>query len=161
MAKEDPNKKFMKKMLEIRKKLLNKKTMEDIGEKASDMVRERTRLGYGIKEPGSDKQKKLTALSRGYKNQRKRNPPTGPSTPAKSNLTYTGKMLDDIDYKVKGEDKDGRSIEIGIYDEESAEKAEWVTTNDPKRAFMGLTKAQIKELKVWMGKNYKKLIKKK
>lgn len=156
--KEDPVKKFKDKMNKIRNSLLKKRTLEDIGKKASDMIRVRTRLGYGLKEKGSLKQKKLEKLSKGYKSYRKRNKPPGPTTPAKSNLTYTGDMLDDIDYKVLGEKTSGRSIEIDIYKEESNQKARWVSE---KRPFMGLTSPQIKELKIWLGKNLKKFTKKK
>ena len=158
MAKKtDPTKVFRDKMAKIRKKLLRTKTLDDIGEKAVDMLVQRTRLGYGIKEPGSQKQKKLDKLSPKYKAYRKLHKPTGNSTPAKSNLTYTGQMLDDVQYKVQGEKRDGRSVEIGIYEDESAKKAGWVT--DGGRAFMGLTKAQVKELKIWIGRNLRKLTK--
>lgn len=155
--KQDPVKKFNTQLMKIRNKLVDKRNLEDLAEKAVKMIRDRTRLGLGLYKEGSTKPKKLAPLSPKYKKWRKKNRPSGPTTPAKSNLTYTGDMLDDIDFKITGNKKEGYSIKIGIWEENSKDKALW--NAEMGRHFMGLTYPQVKELKRWISKKMLKMLK--
>lgn len=60
----------------------------------SDQIRKRTRLGYGVSSDST--QQGLAPLTQGYINQRRRSELFGQTTPAKSNLTRTGELLNAI-----------------------------------------------------------------
>lgn len=159
MAK-DPTANFKKKMKALRDKMLSKSTLNSIGKETADMIRERTKKGYGLKDADSKTQKKLEALSPSYIKHRKRYPPFGDdSTPTKSNLTYTGDMLEAIDHKVSGKSTASRKLKVSIFDEEQKEKADWAaegSDNRPERHFLGLTKGQEKILKKFIENLMKK-----
>lgn len=75
-------------------------TLEDIGRAIAEIIRVRTRLGYGVSRQGS-KRTKLKPLSDMYKayrrqNRRRLSPETSPN---KSNLTFTGQLLDSLTFK--------------------------------------------------------------
>lgn len=89
--------------------------MRKFGEQAAEMVRLRTRLGSGVEKEGANK-RPLKRLSDSYKQVRRGKiafftrggkvipytPDRPPSlhshtTPSKSNLTFTGQMLDSLD----------------------------------------------------------------
>lgn len=136
MSASDDIKKAMKALKNIQKEVED--NLIDVGQEAVELIKKRTRLGYGVEDQGKPKTK-LKKLSPGYINQRKRNKPTGPSTPAKSNLTYSGDMLDALEAKKKQDNK----IEIGFKNSEEEKKAEYVSEDRP---FNNLSKAEIKQL---------------
>lgn len=135
---------FKKDMDKLLKAFKNKALMDKIGKFTVDLIRKRTLLGYGVADQGGKKEK-LKALSAGYKKWRKKNPPPGPSSPAKSNLTYTGDMLRAIDYNVKSD-----SLTIGIFDENEAEKAFYNMLMD--REFLNLSGAEIQQVRDYIQK---------
>lgn len=137
---------FDKEMEKLIKSVSKKSNFERIGEFAANLIKKRTLLGYGVRDQGGKKEK-LKALSAKYKDFRKKNPPTGPTTAGKSNLTYTGDMLNAVDYKVNG-----TNIEIGIFDDAESEKAFWNMLND--REFINLSDSEIKQV----GQYIKKII---
>lgn len=71
-----------------------KKQMKALGELAIDLIVERTRQGFGVSRTGA-KQKPLKSLSPPYIDHRKANRSKLDSTtsPHRSNLTFTGRML--------------------------------------------------------------------
>jgi hypothetical protein len=76
--------------------------MKKIGLRAVEMVRLRTRLGYGVAKQGAVKER-LKSLSRPYVGQRAEFKGLSDLTsPGKSNLTRTGQMLDSLDVKSTG-----------------------------------------------------------
>lgn len=116
----------------------------DIGKAAVKLIKKRTRLGWGVDKVGASKSK-LKALSTPYKNFRKKNKPAGPSSASKSNLTYTGDMLDDLEATRNSDN----SIHIDLATEESKRKAGWVSEDRP---FNNLSKPEIKQLKQQLNK---------
>ncbi len=65
------------------------------GNMAAELIRKRTRLGYGVRSYGGSKER-LKPLSDKYKTRRKDMDLSQNTTPAKSNLTKTGQLLDSI-----------------------------------------------------------------
>lgn len=108
-------KEFEEKLIALLNELAEEKNMMLIGEYAKELIKKRTRLGYGVEKTG-DERKKLKALSDSYIDQRKgkvsfiktkakniipvkplSSPKLSPSTsPTKSNLTKSGSMLDSM-----------------------------------------------------------------
>lgn len=144
--------KFKEAMEDIVDNISKPEAMEKLGEAAAELIKKRTRLGYGVDESGGSKAK-LKPLSEPYKKTRKKHKPTGPSTPAKSNLTYTGQMLDDLGPTSSSEGH----VEIGFKTEESAQKAEWVTEGG--RPFNNLSKSEIKQIEQALSEEVAKRIK--
>lgn len=86
-----------KKINTAKMELLSTKTTQSVADYAADMVRVRTRLGYGV--DGGVK-RGLDSLSDGYKKTRAKAKKAGTlyseTTPNRSNLTFTGQMLNSI-----------------------------------------------------------------
>ena len=150
MSASDDIKKALKALESMKKEV--EKDLIDVGEEAVNLIKKRTRLGYGVADQGGAKTK-LDKLSTGYIAQRKRNKPKGPSTPSKSNLTNTGDMLDALEAKEKADNK----VEIGFKTTKEEQKAEWVSEDRP---FNNLSKAEIKQLKKKLENSIKEAIKK-
>lgn len=123
----------MKKLLDL---VLTRDNLQEIGNTAAERVRKRVRLGYGVTQTGGN-QKRLKALSVPYKAWRKKNKGklSPEATAAKSNLTQTGDMLDNIEAEVKG-----KYVEVQIKGNDNQDKARWVTQQG--RPFFFLTKAE-------------------
>jgi hypothetical protein len=137
MSAQDDIKQFIKELARLKKKAEDE--LLDIGKEAVKLIKKRTRLGYGVDSHGA-KKTKLKALSTPYKATRKKHKPQGPSTASKSNLTYTGEMLDDLEAVRKSDN----SIKIDLKTTHSKDKAEWVSEDRP---FNNLSKAEIKQLR--------------
>ena len=77
--------------------------MDDVGDDIVDLIKNRTRKGYGVDKNYGSKQK-LAPLKESYKEYRKRyrSQLGGGAKPTKSNLTFSGSMLDSLKAKVKG-----------------------------------------------------------
>ncbi len=116
-------------------------TMSKVGKELAQTVKRRTRRGFGVEQQGGSSTK-LKKLSQPYKKQRKSLKRKGvlssETTPAKSNLTKTGKLLDSI----KGEGKKGEA-RIYIDGRENVKKAQ--DQAQVGREFMNLNKAEIKD----------------
>ena len=146
MAADQDIKKVIKRLNKIREDMQG--DMLDVGEAAVELIKKRTRLGFGVAEKGGRK-KRLDKLSEGYKKSRKRHKPTGPTTASKSNLTRSGGMLDDLEAKEKSDGK----IHIDFSSADSQDKAGWVSDDRP---FNNLSKAEIKQLEQQLDKAAKK-----
>lgn len=152
MSTKQDIKKLLAKLVDIQEELTKKSSMEDLGEEAAELIRKRTRLGYGVEKQGGSK-KKLKKLSPSYKEMRKKHKPAGPTTAAKSNLTYSGEMLDDLQ-AVKA--KEG-TVEVGFKNKDAKDKAGWVSKDRP---FNNLSKAEKKQLQQLLKEKLEKAIKK-
>lgn len=142
---------MFKKLIKLRDKMTSKTNLQETGDFAVDLIKKRTRAGFGVSEHGSRKSK-LDPLSDSYKKVRKKNKPKGPTTPSKSNLTHSGDMLDDLEAKAsKG------SASIGFSSKKSEDKAEWVSD---KRPFNNLSKQEQKQIVQKLDKKAKEIIKK-
>lgn len=88
---------FTRELLESFDLAFSVQNMRDIGVFANNLIRVRTRLGYGVAASGA-KRKKLAPLYEGYVNWRRGAAKSGDlstnTTPKKSNLTFTGQLLD-------------------------------------------------------------------
>jgi hypothetical protein len=75
---------------------ISKKEMREIGDIIADLVRTRTRLGFGVNAVGTPKVP-LKPLAESTKKARRRNRNLSPLTsPSKSNLTQTGALLESL-----------------------------------------------------------------
>lgn len=127
---------------------LNPSFMKKVGESLADDIVRRTRLGYGVPE-NSDKREKLAPLKESTKQNRKRNKNkmTGPTNANKSNLTFSGQLLDSlttkskekktftIEFKGNHRNLDGSTLK-------NSDLARFMADGDlrknrPKRAFLG------------------------
>lgn len=77
--------------------------MDDVGEVIIDLIKNRTRKGYGV-DANYGSKGKLAPLQPSTKEYRKRyrGKLSSETKPKKSNLTFTGSMLDSLKAKVKG-----------------------------------------------------------
>ena len=85
---------------QIRSKIkdaFSKKLMKDLGKEMADRIRVRTRTGKGVDSMGADA-KPLKRLKDSYRKVRKNSPDLNRSLTSnvKSNLTFTGQLLDSI-----------------------------------------------------------------
>jgi hypothetical protein len=90
---------FKKSFEQAMRELSSKENMRRLGEIAADMIRTRTRLGYGVKRPGASREKleKLAeATKESKRRKRKRGDLSDQTTPTRSNLTDTGQLLDSL-----------------------------------------------------------------
>lgn len=142
---------MFKKLKLLRDTMTNKVNLQGTGDFAADLIKKRTRLGFGVDKHGGRKSK-LAPLTDAYKKQRKRHKPKGPTTPSKSNLTNTGDMLDDIEAKVET----GGDIKIGFSKKKNKDVAKWVSK---KRPFNFLSSPELKQIKNYLNELAKKLLK--
>lgn len=116
-------------------------TMDKIGKELAQTVKTRTRKGFGVDQPGG-RSKRLTKLSKPYKKERKglqsRGKLSSETSPAKSNLTKTGELLDSI----KGS---GKKNEARIYIDGRNNVKKVRDQAQAGREFMNLNKAEIKD----------------
>lgn len=114
--------------------------MHALAEMSIDMIRRRTRQGFGVRSFGGAKER-LKPLSERYKeyrreNRRKLSPET---SPGKSNLTFTGQMLDSMQIvsESKGIAKIGPYGQRRLGGGRNEDVAKWVEENG--RPFLYLT----------------------
>lgn len=119
---------------------VSKDNLRKTAKETTENIKKRTRLGRGVEKDG-DRLSRLEPLEDSYKRQRrnlrKKGKLSSQTAPAKSNLTKSGEMLDDLTYKVR---QDG--FEIGFKSRENEKKAEYVHKNG--RKFMFLSKFELK-----------------
>lgn len=80
-------------------KVLDPSNMRKYGKMAADMIKLRTRLGYGVETDGSEKGrlKKLTDYTiEKRKEMKKKGLLSSETSPGRSNLTATGQLLDSL-----------------------------------------------------------------
>lgn len=159
-----------KELLEtIKKELLRPSYLKELGKMAADIIKVRTRLGFGARESGANREK-LKPLSETYIEQRKglaayftlngktvkyKPDENGQkmkinrekTSPTKSNLTKTGQMLDSMDViKVSSNvitvGPTGVRSDDGIPNEVVAE-----LVSEGGRPFNNLTKVELKRLR--------------
>jgi hypothetical protein len=102
-------KKLFKKIEDTLDETIKREQMISLGNFTANLIRKRTRLGYGVDRQFGVKQK-LKPLSPRYVSARKKfKDLSNATTPKKSNLTLTGQMLDSVKI-IKAENG---SIKIG------------------------------------------------
>lgn len=77
------------------KEVRKKDNMKGLGTFMADLIRKRTRLGYGVEVTGGPR-KPLDALNDKYKLLRAKLDLSSETTPGRSNLTRSGQLLDSI-----------------------------------------------------------------
>ena len=143
--------KMFKKLSKLRDKMTSKDSMKETGKLATNLIKKRTRAGFGVEKHG-DSKSKLDRLSPDYIEHRKKNKPSGPTTPSKSNLTNSGDMLDDLEPRAKK-----GSAKIGFSSKKSKDKAKWVSDDRP---FNNLSGAEQKQIRQFLNEKAKKIAKK-
>lgn len=146
------------------------------GNKAAELVKNRTRLGYGVPKEGAPREL-LAALEPSYVAQRKgevaffktkdgelraykpKSPPvlSSATTPAKSNLTKTGQMLNNIGIE---DVSTGRvSLEIkGDRTDSDLTNAEVAGFVSEKRPFFNLSNTELKQIALLFESVLRKII---
>lgn len=132
-----------KKLNSLLKEMTSKSNLKKIGLFAASLIKKRTRLGYGVRLMNGSKEK-LKKLSDSYKKQRKNMDLSGKTTENRSNLTQTGRMLDDLTAWINA----NGSATIGIEDAESYLKMGWA--HETGREFNLLSEAEIKQIRQYI-----------
>ena len=131
--------------------------MNDVGKLARDVIRKRTRLGYGVEKEGGKKEK-LEKLSKPYIKQRKKYLKLSSGASAtKSNLTQTGHMLRSMIWRITRS-----SIIVQFSNPFAKDKAGWAhdgAKKRPPRPFMFLSKLEIKQVQNKVSKYFKTILK--
>lgn len=122
--------------------VLNKSTFDEIGKMTAQSIKTRTRLGKGVETtPGS--LVPLKALAPSTKERRTSKKKAGKlssqTTPAKSNLTDTGEMLDSLKYQ-------STDTEVRIYIDGSDNQKKAKDQAEQGRKFMNLSKSEVAEV---------------
>lgn len=138
--------------------LIKPNSMKEFGEEAANMIRLRTRLGYGVASDYGDKER-LKPLSQSYKEQRKKEKLSNETSPGRSNLTKTGELLDSIKVKSVGPN----SVNVGPTGRRTDGKsnedvADAVAKNG--RPFNNLSKVEYKRIRDSIATALEELIKK-
>lgn len=118
-------------------------SLELLGEEAANIIRRRTRLGFGVASTGSERFR-LRPLTDRYMKFRtvKRSRLSDMTKPRRSNLTLRGDMLDDLG--VKSVNPMRGQVVLGFRNQSSLDKATWNT--DSGRPFNNLSRLEIKQL---------------
>lgn len=160
-AKDDLNKIF-KQIIDSTAELKSSRRLKDLGEYIITIIRNRTRQGKGVKRPGGNVTK-LKALKASTIKKRKAvaallHPMT---SPGKSNLTYTGQLLDSMRVKVRKETvsigPSGRRVNIyGRRDRVSNEQVTLYVSKE--RPFNHLGRAEMRKVVKYYQKAYDTII---
>jgi hypothetical protein len=131
--------KFDKKIKKLLDEASNQKTLDFLGSIAVDIIRNRTRECYGVKKNGGRRQG-LANLSPSYIKFRRRNSSrlSAFTSPGKSNLTFTGEMLNGLISK-----RSGKSVTITFDSSRNRKVAGYVSA---KRPFLFLSIDEIGQL---------------
>lgn len=163
MAAREDLKKVIKRMNGLfrgRNKQTQKKLLKSMGLETIDIIVTRTRRGFGVKRTGGNR-RKLKKLSPGYikHRQRNRNLLSRFTSPGKSNLTFTGQMLESVKI-IKANDSEfilgpsGRRSD----GKRNADVGRWVT--EQGRPFMNLGRKEITDLQKFVREEMQNRIKK-
>ena len=140
--------------------------MKAYGRAAIKLIIARTRLGYGVKKTNTA-QTRLAPLAEPTKEYRRRNasklhPETSPN---KSNLTFTGQLLDSLGVKSASKSEviiaaNRRRRKGGITNDELAGILETRGRNRPARPFLNLSTKEIQKLNRDFSATFAKALKK-
>lgn len=139
-------------------KSAQKNLLKQMGLASIDIIVARTRRGFGVKKTGGNR-RKLKRLSKPYIKMRSKAKLHKTTSPKKSNLTFTGQMLesvkilrstDDSSFSIgpSGRRRDGKS---------NADVSRWVSGVRP---FMNLGRSEITSLRGFLEKQLRDRIKK-
>jgi len=139
-------KKVQNRLFAAIKRALNRKELTEIGRMAINMISARTRRGFGVAQAGS-KSRPLKKLSAGYIAYRKKSSKlnTALTSPGKSNLTFTGQLLDSL--IVREVDVEKQKVFVNANNRKrkggktNAEVAEFVSQQG--REFLNLSRSEI------------------
>ena len=121
------------------KNAITENLLKTLAERAVEMVKTRTRLGYGVAgEKFAGSQQKLESLKSSTVENRKRKTLHPDTSPKKSNLTDTGQLLDSISYEVSG-----NRITVFLKGQRNQTVAEYVSDARP---FFALSKPEVTRL---------------
>lgn len=134
--------------------MTSKKNLRIVGEEAKSLIQKRTRLGGSVKQ-NLGTRSRLKPLSEDYKKtrKRKRSDLDRTTSPARSNLTYSGQMLREIGVKIRN-----GSILLRFIHPFAKQKAKWV--QDQGREFFFISKPEFRQLQNLMRKRVSKVLNK-
>ena len=142
MSAESDLKKFQAKINKALDQFSSNESLQSIGDFTADIIKRRSRLGYGVPVDGGPKAK-FQELAESTKKARNSKKLSAETSPNKSNLTETGQLLNDIVAKIKGREtiightKD-RNKKIGAFHQTGG-------GNLPQRRYLGLAKEDQKQ----------------
>lgn len=126
----------MKKVLEgLIKETTGRKTRESIGKFVTMTIKRRSRQGFGVR---NGQRERLKPLSDSYIEKRRRSRLSSKTSVAKSNLTFSGEMLDNLTYEVTDD-----GVEITFTSADAARKAGWVSDERP---FLDITAKEVEQV---------------
>ena len=130
---------------------LKKKELQKIGDLSAELIRRRTRDGFGVAKTGG-RRRRLNSLSEQYIAFRRRFRSLSTDTsPSKSNLTLTGQMLASVQtIKVRRGTKGKALVLVATKGRKNIKKAEF--NADSGRIFMNLSKRELKDITKTMTK---------
>jgi hypothetical protein len=139
--------------------------MLKLGQFVADMIRLRTKLGFGVKQEGQQKEK-LAALKPSTIEARRHKNLRGDTTPGRSNLTETGQMLDSIKAINPTNGKvtvipTGSRHGDGKSNEDIAQYATDGASGRVKRAFMNVSNVEHEKIKKEVEKIFRVIVKEK
>lgn len=147
MAIEQDMKKFRLKVERSLNELTSQSNLSPIATDLTEIIRRRTRLGYGVEKTGQPKQK-LQPLASSTVRSRARKKSHGAlsekTSPKKSNLTETGQMLDSLRGRAIN-----KLIEIGPTGDRNKKLTAYHQLGNaklPKRRFLNLAREDIRQL---------------
>lgn len=131
--------------------VLNKQTFNEIGKITADSIKNRTRLGKGVNQTEGKLEaliplKETTKARRGAK--KKAGKLSAQTTPARSNLTDTGEMLDSLKYE-------SSATEVRIYIEGANNQKKAIDQANAGRKFMNLSKSEVNTVLRYLQKKIK------
>lgn len=149
-----------KKIAESVKLTFNAAFMREVGDEVARIIFIRTRLGYGVQAQGSMRQK-LMPLSAGYiamrKKSKKSTSLSTATSPTKSNLTFTGQLLESIQTK-KAQDGISWVGPIG-YRNDGLTNEQVANTVSKTRPFMFLSDLELLKINRFAQNNFSSVFK--
>lgn len=134
----------------------SKSQLETLGQEAKALIQKRTRLGGGV-ESSLGPRTQLKKLSEPYKKQRRKlkrdSKLSDTTTPAKSNLTQTGQMIESIDVNVSN-----GKVSLFFSNTKAKLKAKWV--QDGGRGFFNISKPEFNQLQKNLQERVQSILKK-
>lgn len=148
MSTADDFKKFQQNVEKALKEFTSNQNMKELGDFEAALVKRRSRLGFGVPKDLGPKAK-FEKLSPVTVAARKRKKLAAETSPGKSNLTETGKLLNDLVSRVTGQEvtighTDKRNQRIGGYHQVGGVNSKGVVL--PQRRYLGLAKEDVKQI---------------
>ena len=164
MSLRDDLKKFVNALGLAVEDVTSSKAMRAYGKASIKLIVARTRRGFGVQKTGT-RQFRLARLK--PSTIRRRRAFTGLSSetsPGKSNLTFTGKMLDSIFVKSARDGEviigpDRRRRKGGVTNEEISSFAEKGSSNRKKRPYLALSTKELRDINREFGFTFEKALK--